>query len=176
MGGVSGSNHLQVQVGTYRNKPVFKPLCHPDELGYMWSREVFDRLVASTDGLLPCTACIRTLERDKAMAELEQARALIAHLQGETAPHDPELIIGELVLGLFTPSDKVWPDCAKAVAQACAGDDPERMGFALEAAEQFGAMSLPDTGLVVFKEQDLYGMMRALSVRSPEERGQGKGE
>lgn len=82
MGGTSGANHLKVQVGTYRNKPKFAPLCHPEERGYMWDRTVFDRMVK--DGsMTACTACIRTLERDEALLALIDANAELNELRGQ---------------------------------------------------------------------------------------------
>lgn len=57
-GGTGGANHLRV--GKYGSKRAH-PLCGVDQLGYMWSRAEFDKMVENG---CACRACEITLERD----------------------------------------------------------------------------------------------------------------
>jgi len=61
MVGGGGTNHLMDGVW---GKKGNKPLCG-EVSGYMWDRETFDRVTKEGNA---CTACLRTIERNKAIS------------------------------------------------------------------------------------------------------------
>lgn len=63
--GVAGVNHLRR--GDWGDKNAH-PYCAQGQVGYMWPRETFDRMVEQGNA---CLACVRTLERDGLQAKLD---------------------------------------------------------------------------------------------------------
>lgn len=154
--GVGGTNHLKISVHVGKNgKLQSMPICG-DTFGYMWDQDVWDRMISGEAGLLPCIACQRTLERN---AAIEAHKKLL-----ESVSNGEHLMSGLRGLGMMEPA------CTIAAIKAREGEDPERVGFALDMAVQFGAsFEYMDHGLIVMREEDLVGMMSVLGFRTSAE-------